>query len=280
MGTWFFKPEIIARKPAPILINWLDYPNSSGLPFDYLMVDPYTKPKDELMLEKPLQLPSSWLVLDNRFMQGYDINPNIPQKRNGYITFGTMNSIYKFNLRTIKLWAEIMNAVPNSRFLYVRREDLPSTFKQNFIQCMSDLGVDQSRIAFRSLKNFQNPVNSLTNMPSHVMEYNSIDIAFDTIPRNGGTTTCEALWMGVPVVTLVGEAFYERLSFSSLSNVGLADFCANTFEEYKAICLKLAADIDLRSYLRNNLRAIMHKSPLGDAEQFVKGFIKKIDDVL
>jgi predicted O-linked N-acetylglucosamine transferase (SPINDLY family) len=162
-----------------------------------------------------------------------------------------------------------MNSIPNSRFIYVRTEQLPLIFKQNFIKYMAEFGVDQSRIEFKS-------VGSNNHMP----EYNNIDIALDTFPRTGGTTTCEALWMGVPVVSLVGEAFYERLSFSNLSNVGLADLCAYSIQDYKDICLKLAADIERISYLRNNLRRIMQQSPLGDSDQFVKGFIKTIDDVI
>jgi predicted O-linked N-acetylglucosamine transferase (SPINDLY family) len=102
--------------------------------------------------------------------------------------------------------------------------------------------------------------------------YNAIDIALDTAPHTGGTTTCEALWMGVPTVTRIGPAFFERLSYSNLTNAGLGDLCAKTDAEFVDIALRLAADRDRRRALRQGLRDQLRASPLGQAQRWVDGF--------
>jgi predicted O-linked N-acetylglucosamine transferase (SPINDLY family) len=114
----------------------------------------------------------------------------------------------------------------------------------------------------------------------HMRHYNRIDIALDSAPHTGGTTTCETLWMGCPTVTLVGEAFFERLSYSNLSNAGLGDLCAFTREQYVEIAVDLAKDRARRLDLRRNLRDSLRTSPLGDAQRWVKNFELTIDRTL
>lgn len=264
----FAGPEIIAHRPAPVQISWLDYPSSNGLPMDYIMVDPYNNPGENFLLEKPLVLPETWVVMDKSLVHSHPIADKIPEDRNGYVTFGTMNSIYKFQPETFKVWAEIMHRVPNSRFLYARVEKLSQIFKDNFIKYMAVYGIDPNRIAFKS------------TTTTHLEEYNNIDIALDSFPRTGGTTTCESLWMGVPVVTLVGPCFFERLSYSNLNNVGLGDLCGYTVKKYQDIAVELAADKERRRYLRRNLRDILLQSPLGQVERFTKNFTDTIANVL
>jgi protein O-GlcNAc transferase len=111
----------------------------------------------------------------------------------------------------------------------------------------------------------------------HMRHYNRIDIALDTAPHTGGTTTCETLWMGCPTVTLVGEAFFERLSYSNLSNAGLGDLCGFTKEQYVDIAVNLAGDRERLRDLRANLRARLKISPLGDAQRWVKNFEATVD---
>ena len=113
-----------------------------------------------------------------------------------------------------------------------------------------------------------------------MQHYNEIDIALDTFPHVGGTTTCETLWMGVPAVTLVGPAFFERISYSNLNNAGLGDLCAFTREEYIAKAIALAGDKKRREMLRVNLRAQIRTRPLGQTERFAENFYKKIESVL
>jgi predicted O-linked N-acetylglucosamine transferase (SPINDLY family) len=125
---------------------------------------------------------------------------------------------------------------------------------------MNEFGITADRLSFVSTKT------------EHLKYYNEIDIAFDTFPHTGGTTTCEALWMGVPVVSLVGPMFFERISYSNLSNCGLSDLCAFNLQQYQDIAISLALDKERRKYLRLNLRKQILNSPLGRPQEFATDF--------
>jgi predicted O-linked N-acetylglucosamine transferase (SPINDLY family) len=161
-----------------------------------------------------------------------------------------------------------MNRVPGSRFLFVRPESGAPTFRANIAREFAKHGVGEDRLLFESVRG------------KHMRHYNRIDIALDSAPHTGGTTTCETLWMGCPTVTLVGEAFFERLSYSNLSNAGLGDLCAFTREQYVEIAVDLAKDRARRLDLRQNLRDRLRISPLGDAKRWVKNFELTIDRTL
>jgi predicted O-linked N-acetylglucosamine transferase (SPINDLY family) len=161
-----------------------------------------------------------------------------------------------------------MNRVPGSRFLFVRPESGAPTFRANIAREFGKHGVGEDRLLFESVRG------------KHMRHYNRIDIALDSAPHTGGTTTCETLWMGCPTVTLVGEAFFERLSYSNLSNAGLGDLCAFTREQYVEIAVDLAKDRARRLDLRQNLRDRLRNSPLGDAKRWVKNFELTIDRTL
>lgn len=269
--TLYNRLEVCAYKPAPIQVSWLGYPHSIGMPtaIDYILVDPYLKPEDpRLLIEKPFIVPETWVSLDKVGFLPTPITDTIPEDINGYITFGTLNAAHKFNPETFATWAEIMHRVPNSRFLYVRLEADAEILRNNFCKHMAKHGISSDRISFKA-----------TN-EHHLQFYNKIDIALDTFPHTGGTTTCETLWMGVPPVTLVGPSMFERLSYSNIVNAGLPDLCAFTLEEYKNIAVKLAQDVERRRYLRRNLRQQIMKNPLGQPKRFVEGFCNTIYEVL
>lgn len=263
--------EVCAYKPAPIQVSWLGYPHSIGLPttIDFIMLDPFINPKEKkLLIEKPFIMPETWVSLDKLGFSDKPITEQIPQDRNGYITFGTMNMPHKYTPQTFAIWAKIMHMVPNSKFLYVRPEALIPTLQENFSKYMGMHGINADRISFAGCR--INPINY----------YNDIDIALDTFPHTGGTTTCEALWMGVPVVSLVGESFFERISYSNLNNSGLADLCASDLEQYHEIAINLAADKERRLYLRRHLREQIKNHPLGQPERFAQNFGKVIKNIL
>jgi len=263
--------EAFAYRVAPIQASWLGYPQSIGLPtaIDYLVVDPYINPEDKrLIIEKPFMLPETWVALDKIGFIEAPIAPVIPEDKNGYITFGTLNAGYKFTLEMFESWGRIINMIPNSRFLCVRPDTRFKVFRDNFCKHMAKYGISRDRINF------------IATDVNHLNCYNEIDICLDTFPHTGGTTTCESLWMGVPVVTLVGPAFFERLSYSNLNNSGLGDLCAFTAEEYINIALRLVADKERRRWLRQNLRLQIRQNPLGQPERFVKNFTDKAVDVL
>jgi predicted O-linked N-acetylglucosamine transferase (SPINDLY family) len=146
----------------------------------------------------------------------------------------------------------------------VRPESGAPTFCANVRRHFEANGVSGDRIDFHAVRG------------KHKPHYNRIDIALDPSPQTGGTTTCEALWMGVPTITLVGEAFFERLSYSNLSNAGLEDLCAFTTDQYVEAAVDLAADRPRRLELRHGLRPRIRKGPLGDTARWVRNFEEQI----
>lgn len=262
--------EAMAYRPAPVQVSWLGYPHSSGLlSIDYILVDPFLKPSDpRLLIEKPLEVPETWVTVSKGGFVEMPINPEIPETRRGFITFGTMNNPYKYTREGIAAWAAIMNRVPNSRFLFVRPEGKVDAFRANAEGAFAVHGISPDRLMFTAVRG------------AHLTHYNDIDIALDTLPHVGGTTTCETIWMGVPVVTLVGPAFFERLSYSNLSNAGLGDLCTFTVADYIDKAVALAGDRPLRQHMRTNLRQQVKDSPLGQAERFAETFYQTITDVL
>ncbi|MBS0333843.1 MAG: hypothetical protein JSS35_13835, partial [Proteobacteria bacterium] len=262
-STHMNRLDLMAWKAAPRQASWLGYPHSAGLStIDYLVTDPYnTPPRRDLLIEQPLMMPKSWIALGRMvFSDKHEIAPGVPQDRSGRITFGTANNPHKYNRETIALWAAVLRAVPDSRFLFVRPEGSGATFCANLRREFEAGGVSGDRVDFHPVRGAHMPV------------YNEIDITLDPVPLTGGTTTTESLWMGVPVVSLIGEAFFERLSYSILVNSGVGDLATPDKDEYVRIAAALAADHARRLSLRHGLRQQMRDGPLGQTEQFAKDF--------
>jgi protein O-GlcNAc transferase len=265
--THMNKLDVMAFRPAPIQASWLGYPHSAGLStIDYFVCDPYSKPDDlSLLAERPLVMPHSWLALGRAvFSEGHILTPGLPEERKGYITFGTANNPHKYSRRVITAWAGVLNAVPGSKFAIVRPEGSSATFRRNILAEFAAHGVGEERIIFNTIR------------AQHMPFYNEIDISLDPFPLTGGTTTTESLWMAVPVVSLRGEAFFERLSYSILSNVGLGDLVGADLEEYQAIAVKLAGDRERRRELRTSMRDRLRSCPLGQTEQFARDFYEML----
>ncbi len=267
-STHMNKLTVMAYKPAPLGASWVGYPHSAGLAeIDYLVVDPYVLPEDPaLILEKPMLLPRTWYALGERaFRQEPAANPQAPVERNGFVTFGTANNPYKYGREVLSAWARIVAAVPGSRFLFVRPESGSPAFRQNILAAFAREGVTADRVRFEAVRG------------RHLPFYNEMDISLDTFPQTGGTTTCESLWMGAPVVAQVGPAMFERLSYSVLMNLGLGDLCGRSTEDYVRIAVGLANDPERIAELRRTLRARMKASPLGDTRQFAVDYFDAIE---
>ena len=262
--------EAAAYKPAPVQMSWFGYPFTSGLEaFDYCIMDRFVVPPDEsLLVEEPIIMPGSWLCF-GQFPE-VAIEEGLPADRHGRITFGTLNNPYKFTPKTIALWAEVMNRVPDSRFLLVRAQTRSRFLRRNLSEEFAKHGVSADRLFF--FDNRQEEKN-------HLGHYNDIDISLDTFPLTGGTTTCEATWMGVPVITLVGESFHQRLSYTMLMNCGLEEFCALTAEDFVDRAVALAGDGDRLLAWRQDLRDVMRSSSLCDEERFVDDFQTMLEQV-
>lgn len=261
--THMNKLRVMCRRPAPRQASWLGYPHSAGPgSIDYIVVDPHLRPPDPaLLIERPFELPQTWVALGTLgFNDRTAIEPGTPEERRRCVTFGTMNNPYKYNPACLQAWAAILRAVPGSRFLFVRPEGATAPFRANMRSAFAEGGIDPDRIEFTAVRG------------THLPHYNSIDIALDTFPQTGGTTTCEALWMGVPTVTLVGEAFFERLSYTNLLNAGLPGLCCFDPARYVQTAIELAADPELRAGWRHTLRRQIRRSPLGRTDWFTTAF--------
>jgi predicted O-linked N-acetylglucosamine transferase (SPINDLY family) len=269
-STAMNKLDVMAYRPARLGASWLGYPHSAGLEaIDYILTDPYIRPADpRLLIEQPFEMPQSWVTLSRLgFSDQMPIEDGTPEQRRGVLTFGTMNNPYKYTPACLDAWAAVLRAVPASRFLFVRPEASSDAFQRNARHAFARRDVDPDRLDFVGIRG------------RHLPHYNSIDIALDSLPHVGGTTTCEALWMGVPTVTLVGPGFPERLSYSNLSNAGLGELCAFSVEEYVQKAAALAADRAKRAYWRRELRAMIRRHPLGDTQRYVDAFYAKAAEV-
>ena len=268
-STAMNKLEVMAYRPARLGASWLGYPHSAGLEsIDYILVDPYLKPSDpRLLIEKPFEMPETWVTLGRLGFVNFPIADDTPQERRGYLTFGTANNPYKITPACLDLWARVMCAVPDSRFLFLRPEAAAPSFITNVSAAFERRGVAPDRLEFVGIRG------------QHMEHYNKIDIALDSLPHVGGTTTCEALWMGVPTVTLVGPGFPERLSYSNLSNAGLGDLATFVPDDYVAKATELAQDLPRRRHLRHGLRAQIAAHPLGQPDRFVQNFYRLAAEV-
>ncbi len=262
-STHMNKLEVMAWRPAPLQASWLGYPASTGLStIDHLICDPYVRPTSpDLLIETPLAMPRSWLALGPMvFSDRHALAPDLPSDRNGHVTYGTAGDPQKYSREVLAAWAQVVAATPDARFAFVRPEAGSAVFRRHVEAEFARHGVAPQRLVWRPVRG------------NHLPHYADIDVSLDTFPLTGGTTTAESLWMGVPLVTLVGEAFHERLSYSILTNAGLGDLCARDLSAYRAKAVALAADTDRRRSLRTGLRAQLRASPLGQTEAFARDF--------
>jgi predicted O-linked N-acetylglucosamine transferase (SPINDLY family) len=263
--------ETLAHRLAPVQVSWLGYPHSAGLgTIDYLVLDPYTAPTEpDLMIERPLLMPRTWVAMSpGYFRDDIPLETALPQDRVGHVTFGTAGSPYKYSAAALDAWARVVAAVSGSRFRIVRPEGGSAIFRRNIAERFARHGVGAERLEFVAVRG------------GHLPHYNEIDVCLDTFPLTGGMTTCEALWMGAPVVSLAGKATYERLSLSLLTNAGLADLNTDTVEAFVQRAVSLASDrARLRAWRAEGRRAIM-AGPLGDQRQFARDFFRLVTGAL
>jgi predicted O-linked N-acetylglucosamine transferase (SPINDLY family) len=255
--------EAMAHRLAPVQLSWLGYPHSTGLgTIDGWILDPHLAPIEPgLMLERPLLMPKTWAIMSpGYFREDIPLPVALPQDRKGYVTFGTAGSPYKYSAATLAAWGQVLAAVPGSRFLFVRPEAASPRFRANVAAHFARQDVGADRLEFAPVRG------------GHLPYYGVIDISLDTFPLTGGMTTCEALWMGVPVVSLAGRAVYERLSHSLLTNAGLADLSTTSVEAFVARAVDLASDRERRRQWRAEGRAAIMGGPLGDLDGFARDF--------
>lgn len=250
---------VFARKPAPVQITWLGYPGTTGLAtVDYRLTDPYLDPPglfDACYSEESLHLPDTFWCYDPP-TDSPPLNP-LPALKTGAVTFGCLNNFCKVNEGCLSLWCQVLRAVPRSRLLLLAprgraREQVRTVLGRD--------GIDFSRVEFVEPR----------PRAEYLKLFHRVDLALDPLPYNGHTTSLDAFWMGVPVLTMVGRTVVGRAGWSQLSNLGVQELAAETPEAFVALATRLAGDRPRLQELRGSLRRRMSNSPLMDAPRFAR----------
>ncbi|MFM7136608.1 MAG: tetratricopeptide repeat protein [Planctomycetota bacterium] len=248
---------LFARKPAPLQVSYLGYQNTTGLrTIDYRLTDEWLDPPgatDAFHTEKLLRLPG--------FFACYQPEENCPEVGplpalgRSAITFGSFNKLEKISPKTLRLWAGVIAAVPNSRLLLMAPGAEEPLVQQRLHSAFRSRGVAPDRLELLGQRPFM----------EYMATHNHVDVLLDTFPFSGHTTTCHGLWMGVPIITLVGDRYASRMGLSVLTALGLDDLAAPTEEQFIARATALANDLPRLSALRAGLRQRMRQSPVMDA---------------
>lgn len=252
---------VFARQAAPVQMTWLGYPDTTGLSVvDFRITDGAADPAptaEERHTESLLRMADCFLC----YQPPPDAPAAAPREAATEVVFSSFNNIAKLNHETLRMWGQILAAVPASRLaLKASALNYPDTVDRLLDSC-ERAGIDPARVELRGW---------IADRQQHLELYGEIDIALDTYPYNGTTTTCEALWMGVPVVTLAGEVHMARVGASLLRGAGLDELVARNAAEYVNIAVALAADSARRDALRAGLRARLQGSPLLDHAGFTR----------
>jgi predicted O-linked N-acetylglucosamine transferase (SPINDLY family) len=248
-----------ARRPAPVQVTFAGYPGATGLAtIDYRLTDPHLDPpgaEPPPDAEQPIRLPDSfWCYAPGP----EDPAPNpLPALTHGAVTFGCLANLCKVNDRVLKLWARVLRAVDRSQLVLLASE---GSHRQRIRDLLAAEGVSPEQVEF------------LSGRPrgQYLTVYHRIDVGLDTFPYNGHNTSLDSLWMGVPVVTLAGQAPVGRAGLSILSNVGLPELVACNVEQYLRIAVDLSKDLPRLTDLRAGLRERMQRSPLCNAPRFAR----------
>jgi predicted O-linked N-acetylglucosamine transferase (SPINDLY family) len=242
---------LFARRAAPLQISYLGYPNTTGLDtMDWRLTDSWADPpgSEAFHSEKLLRLRHGFLCYAP---PAHAPQPGpLPVEAMGHITFGSFNNLTKITPETLALWAEILLRAPGSRLLLKNKSLRDASVRARYTGLLEASGITADRLELTGW---------LPQGADHLSLYQRIDIALDTHPYNGTTTTCEALWMGVPVISLAGETHASRVGRSILTQLGMTDLIARNAAEYSAIALRLCADkqrlAEIRMHLRDRMRA-------------------------
>jgi len=272
--------KYMANQLAPLQMTWLGYPGTTGVEeVQYRISDWIGDPEgtDRDYTETLLRAPEVFCAYHplvsaplQIYAERYRVQPT-PALSNGFITFGSCNSISKLTNRTLQLWSAVLANHSNGRLLLEAHGLDNDSVKQTLLERIALAGIDTNRVDLLE-----------RSSANQYLTYHRIDIALDTTPMTGGTTTCDALWMGVPVITLEGPAFHRRISATILHSVGLQALVCASDQEYVERAVQLASDITFLNDLRQSLRQRFEKAPISDAAEFsrwlenaIKGLIDR-----
>lgn len=253
------RPLLFARQPAPVQVAWLAYPGTTGIEaMGYRLTDPHLDPLsyEAHYSERTIRLPDTFWCYDPLAHEPA-VNA-LPAAKAGHVTLGSLNNPCKLTERTLELWAGVFAALPNARLMLMAAQGEAQT---RLAERLARHGIAPSRVRFVPFQ----------PRDAYLRTYHEIDLAIDTLPYNGHTTTLDALWMGVPVVTRVGETCAGRAGLSQLANLGLDALAAFSDEDFAQTVVSLATYLPRLAYLRATLRARMEASPLMDGAKFARG---------
>ena len=254
--------QVFARKPAPIQISYLGYPTTTGLTtIDYRLTDAYVNPPNRghrPHTEVLIYLPTGFLCY--KAPRDAPTVSDVPSAQIRHITFGSFNNLTKVTPDVFSTWARILKAIPSARLLLKNNSLIDKATRENCYQKFSHHQIERERLELKG---------TVSDFAEHLSHYQLIDVALDTFPYNGTTTTCEALWMGVPVVSLKGETDAGRVGMSLLGRIGHTELVAGSIEDYIDIAVKLAQATKKRAGMRMALRKELLETGICDGRSFV-----------
>ena len=250
----------VTLNPAPIVVKWVGgLFNTSGLKsIDYLLTDWHETPEgeEEFYTEKLVRMPDDYIC----FLPP-DYSPEVkelPARTNGYVTFGCFNNPNKINNALLEQWARLLNEIPDAKLFLKSRQYGSELYVTRLIKRMEDFGIDAERLIFEGESTHDGLLDA----------YNKVDIALDPWPYSGGLTTCEALWMGVPVITYPGPTFAGRHAASHLANAGFGDLVVDSWDAYIGKAKAMSSDLNILSEIRSGMREAVNASPMCDGPLF------------
>jgi predicted O-linked N-acetylglucosamine transferase (SPINDLY family) len=251
---------LFARKPAPVQVSFLGYPGSTGMDaIEYRISDRYLEGGSAAEAyggsERVFLIETFWCYDP----LGVEVEVNaLPATENGALTFGCLNNFCKVNEEVLALWARVLGRVKDSRLVMLSPA---GSHRERVLELLGRAGVEARRVEFVEPRGRR----------EYLELYHRVDLVLETSPYNGHTTSLDALWMGVPVVSLAGDLPVSRAGLSQLSNIGMPELVARTGEEYVAIVEQWAGDLPRLARLRASLRERMKRSVLMDAPRFTRG---------
>jgi protein O-GlcNAc transferase len=259
---------IFARKPAPVQVSWLAYPGTTGLAtIDYRVSDAYLDPPgmdESCYSEKTIRLPGCYWCYQP-LVDRVEVSA-LPCTAQGYVTFGCLNGYYKVNDAVLRLWAQVLQAVEGSRLLLLAYR---GSHREQALKVLGEGGIAAQRVEFVEPQ----------PCAAYMRLYHQVDISLDPFPYNGHTSSFDSLWMGVPVVTLLGKTVVGRGGYSQLMNLGLPELVAREPVEYVRIAAELAGDRARLAKLRSSLRPRMQASRLMDGPRFARDMEAALRDM-
>ena len=262
---------VFSLKPAPVAVSWIGYFATTGLSaIDYVLASRWVIPEREenQWVETPWRLPDTYLCFTEPPEAAQP--KSLPALRNGYVTFGCFNNFNKLSEATLAAWAALLDALPTARLILRSSGSYHDSTVSDVTQRLRTVGVDVGRVRIDP---------KIKDYAAHLSSYDEIDVALDPFPYNGGTTTVEALYMGVPVLVRAGDRYVAHMGEGILHSAGLPEWIAPDAASYAATGLERTRDIEVLAELRAGLRARMLASPLFDAPRFAGNLETAIRDM-